>query len=144
MNVALATTDAEIERCFPVMQQLRPHLVSTEFVARVRRQQAEGYRLAYLGDAGAVCAVAGFRIFDKLHSGRTLYVDDLVTDAAQRSRGYGENLFTWLVTHARAEGCDGLDLDSGVQRFGAHRFYLNRRMDLTSHHFFLDLKTCKS
>jgi hypothetical protein len=34
-------------------------------------------------------------------------------------------------------------LDSGVQRFGAHRFYLRRRMDITSHHFALDLRQSK-
>jgi hypothetical protein len=31
-------------------------------------------------------------------------------------------------------------LDSGVQRFGAHRFYLRRRMNITSHHFAIDLR----
>ena len=34
----------------------------------------------------------------------------------------------WLVEYARGEGCDQFHLDSGVQRFAAHRFYLNRRM----------------
>ena len=28
-----------------------------------------------------------------------------------------------------------LHLDSGVQRFGAHRFYLASRMDIIAHHF---------
>lgn len=139
MNIALAATDSDIERCFAVMQQLRPHLAAADFVTRVRRQQSEGYRLAYLDDAGNVCALAGFRIYEKLHSGRTLYVDDLVTDAVQRSHGYGQKLFGWLATHARNEGCDTLDLDSGVQRFGAHRFYLHQRMDIVSHHFALKL-----
>jgi hypothetical protein len=33
-----------------------------------------------------------------------------------------------------------LHLDSGVQRFAAHRFYLARRMDITCHHFALKLR----
>ena len=28
-----------------------------------------------------------------------------------------------------------IDLDSGVQRHDAHRFYLRERMAITSHHF---------
>jgi GNAT superfamily N-acetyltransferase len=139
MRIALATTDGDIARCLPVMQQLRPQVAAAEFVTRVRRQQSEGYRLACLEEAGEVRAVAGFRIFDKLHSGRTLYVDDLVTDAAHRSRGHGRALFDWLLEEARRAGCETLDLDSGVHRFGAHRFYLNCRMDITSHHFALQL-----
>jgi hypothetical protein len=32
-----------------------------------------------------------------------------------------------------------LDLDSGVTRFDAHRFYLRERMHIQSHHFALAL-----
>ncbi|MGZ5023946.1 MAG: GNAT family N-acetyltransferase, partial [Chthoniobacterales bacterium] len=34
-----------------------------------------------------------------------------------------------------------LTLDSGVQRFDAHRFYLMKRMKISSHHFVLDLSS---
>jgi GNAT superfamily N-acetyltransferase len=86
-----------------------------------------------------VRAVAGFRIAEFLAWGRILYVDDLVTASAQRSRGHGQALFDWLVARARANGCAQLHLDSGVQRFDAHRFYLRQRMSITSHHFALQL-----
>jgi GNAT superfamily N-acetyltransferase len=140
MRIALAETEADIARCFPVMAELRTHLIAGEFVPRVRRQQAAGYRLAYLEDDGEVRAVAGFRYLDNLAWGRTMYVDDLVTVASQRSRGHGGKLFDWLVAQAGQNDCDALHLDSGVQRFGAHRFYLARRMEITSHHFALTLK----
>jgi len=140
MDIALAETEADIARCFPVMADLRPHLTAGEFAARVRRQQAAGYRLAYLEEAGEVRAVAGFRYLETLAWGKILYVDDLVTAPAQRSRGHGGQLFDWLVAQANQSGCDELHLDSGVQRFGAHRFYLCHRMDINSHHFALKLK----
>ena len=62
-----------------------------------------------------------------------------MADAAGRSLGLGSALFDWLVAEARAEGCAKLELDSGVQRFDAHRFYLAKRMIISSHHFSLDL-----
>ena len=71
--------------------------------------------------------------------GKALYVDDLVTDEAARSSGVGAAMMGWLVTHAREAGCAELHLDSGVQRYGAHRFYLTQRMNITSHHFALRL-----
>ena len=137
---ALATSDAEILRCFSVMSELRPHLVEAEFLARVRRQQAEGgYQLAYLAEEGRVTALAGFRIAEYLAWGRILYVDDLVTTSEDRSQGHGRILFDWLTAQARKAGCVQLHLDSGVQRYGAHRFYLRHRMDITAHHFALNL-----
>ena len=51
----------------------------------------------------------------------------------------GGMLFDWLVSHARENRCEVLSLDSGVQRFAAHRFYLAKRMDITCHHFALKL-----
>ena len=91
-SIHIADTDERIARCFPVMRELRTHLAEPEFVPRVRRQQAGGYRLAYLEDGARVCAVAGFRLIDNLVHGRVLYVDDLVTDASLRSQGHGKAL----------------------------------------------------
>jgi GNAT superfamily N-acetyltransferase len=120
---------------------LRPHLQPEEFVERVRRQEREdGYRIAFLETDGAVHCVAGYRLSENLAWGRFLYVDDLVTAEQHRSHGHGEQVFEWLVQQAREAGCDEFHLDSGVQRFGAHRFYLARRMDITAHHFALKLR----
>lgn len=137
--IRLVESDADIERCFPVMVQLRTHLDPAAFVATVRRQAAGGFRMACLEDDGQVRAVAGFRVLEKLFGGRTLYVDDLVTDAAVRSRGYGTRLLGWLIAHARTDNCQCLELDSGVQRFDAHRFYLINRLHISSYHFRLKL-----
>jgi GNAT superfamily N-acetyltransferase len=140
-KIQLAETDTQIRECYAVIAQLRPHLSDEQFVVQVKRQQEQhGYRLAALHNGDRVVAVAGFRIAEFLAWGKVLYVDDLVTDSNARSQGHGDKLFEWLVTHAKEHGCDQLHLDSGVQRFGAHRFYLRRRMDITSHHFAIDLR----
>src|SRR3982074_1242253 len=140
-RISLANTPEQIGRCWSVMRELRPHIKAIDFAARVLQQQKEGYQLAYLELDRVVRSVAGFRIFNLLFSGRTLYIDDLVTHESDRSRGFGAALFDWLVEHAKERGCDCLTLDSGVQRFAAHRFYLNRGMDITSHHFDLKLNS---
>lgn len=139
-EIALAVAPSAIERCHPVMLELRPlHSDLGEFVRQVQRQHIEGFQLAYLEAEGEVRSVAGFRIIETLFGGLTLYLDDLVTRARDRSRGFGAELFDWLAAHARDQGCAILTLDSGVQRFGAHRFYLAKRMKIAAHHFTLEL-----
>ena len=139
MKIALAETESDIARCQPVMLELRPHLAGRDFTAIVRRQQKTGYFLAYLEDDGEVRSVAGYRFMETLGCGKILYVDDLVTHAANRSAGYGGRLFDWLVEQARAARCNEFHLDSGVQRFDAHRFYLCHGMNIVWHHFSLKL-----
>lgn len=117
------------------MSLLRPHLAEQEFVSRVQTQQTQGYQLIRGEDSGKVVAVAGFRVMDILATGRTLYVDDLVTDDTRRSRGYGKAMLDWMQAHAREQGCETFSLDSGTHRQEAHAFYFRERMRVTSFHF---------
>lgn len=139
MSIQLAESDFKILGCFPVISQLRPHLEEAKFLEQVRYQMKEGYQLAFLEIEEQAVAVAGFRISTCLALGKFLYVDDLVVDELKRSQGYGKQLFQWLIEYAKNHRCEHLSLDSGVQRFGAHRFYLMERMSITSHHFGIEL-----
>lgn len=76
---------------------------------------------------------------ENLVSGRLLYVNDLVTDTSERSRGHGKVLPDRLVQRARDERCQYRTLDSGVERIHAHRFYMTNRMIISAHHFVLML-----
>jgi len=135
MSIHLATTDAEIAACYPVMRELRPYIAEEQFLSRVRSQEDAGYRLAYIEERTGVVAVAGFRFGETLAWGRFLYVDDLVTLPGQRSKGHGAKLLSWLKEQAEKEGCEQLHLDSGIQRKEAHRFYEREGMTMTSFHF---------
>lgn len=131
----IARTDAEIARCFDVMAELRPHLERATFVDRVREMEPAGYRLAWLEHEGAVVVVAGYRIATNLHLGRHLYLEDLVTAATARSAGHGERMLAWLLGQARTAGCGWFELDSGVQRSGAHRFYFRHGFSIAGYRF---------
>jgi GNAT superfamily N-acetyltransferase len=139
-NISIAISIQAITDCFPVIKELRSHLELADFIAQVQRQQQQfNYQLVYLQVDNTIQAVAGFRISESLAWGKFLYVDDLVSKSDDRSKGYGSELFNWLIEYARTENCQQLTLDSGVQRFAAHRFYLRQRMEITSHHFTIEL-----
>jgi len=135
-RIAIARTKAEILRCFPVMAELRPHLVEGEFVKRIRRQQKQaGYELAFLEENGEIISLGGYRVVECLWAGRFFYVDDLVSAAAVRFKGRGQHMMDWLIERARKEGCKEFHLDSGVQRVEAHGFYLKNRLHIVAYHF---------
>lgn len=139
MSIQLASSDVQIEQCFPVMSQLRSHLDFDVFVSQVKNQMEDDYQLAFLEDREEIIAVAGFRISTSLSWGRFLYVFDLVVDESKRSQSYGQQLFQWLIKYAKDLHCQQLHLDSGVQRFDAHRFYIKQSLNITGHHFALEL-----
>jgi GNAT superfamily N-acetyltransferase len=139
MRIQIVESAADIDACFLVMAELRPHLTREGFVAQVLRQrETAGYALVALYDPDVV-AVAGIRIAEWLPSGRCLEIEDLVTHDGERSKGHGKALFDWIVEHGRGEGCTELKLVSHVTRFDAHRFYLNRGMSILAHFFSMKL-----
>jgi len=140
LEIQLATDGEQIRSCYKIMHQLRPHLTSEEaFVSQVQRQIQEGYRLAYIQNDGQVKSLAGFRFLEFLAWGKVMYIDDLVSDAATRRNGYGSKILKWLINEAKKEQCDQVHLDSGPQRYDAHRLYLNHGFKIIGHHFALDL-----
>ena len=138
-NIRLATSEEDIRGCYPVMNQLRINYSEASFIKQVQKQIPGGYQLAFLELNGNVHAVAGFRYLENLAWGKFLYIDDLVSGEEVRGQGFAGKLMDWLIEQARTLRCKQVHLDSGVQRFNAHRFYFSKEMKITSHHFELRL-----
>jgi GNAT superfamily N-acetyltransferase len=127
----------------PEMYDVLRHLRTELTLPQLREIYAEGFlqglRFTAVDDDGSLVAVAGWRLVACTTAGRRLYIDDLVTDPQLRSAGHGHLLITELERRAREAGCSILDLDSGVHRGAAHRFYFRERMTIASYHFMLSL-----
>jgi GNAT superfamily N-acetyltransferase len=123
------------DAALPVLQQLRSHLTPELLEEVLREGEPQGLRFTALFEGDRCLAVAGWRVVVNTSAGRKLYVDDLSTAHTARSKGHGGALLAELARRGREAGCRAIDLDSGVQRHAAHRFYLRERMDITAHHF---------
>jgi GNAT superfamily N-acetyltransferase len=119
------------------LADVEPHLAAMERVHRQLRPQIRAdYRSAIAGvladrgellvvrDETSVLGIALFRSFATTFVEHRFYVDDLVTDEAQRGRGVGAHMIEWLTAEARRRGAAEVHLESGTQRTRAHRFYL--------------------
>lgn len=140
MNIKIAKSDQEVMGCFETINELRPFLKKENFLSQIRRQENQGYRLLFIEEDNRVIAVAGFRLTENLFNGKFIYIDDLITSKNKRSKGYGDKLLKWIIAFAKENNYRTIDLDSGVQRFNAHRFYLRNKMNILSHHFSLEIK----
>jgi GNAT superfamily N-acetyltransferase len=120
MEIRELISDADILAAFPLMAELRARLSRDTFLAEVRRQQVEGYRLIGAFEAGALVALAGIRRSHTLSRGEHLFVDDLVTIEARRGDGFGTAVLRWLAARAAGQGLSRIYLDS---RATARGFY---------------------
>jgi GNAT superfamily N-acetyltransferase len=134
--VEVDPNDERVVDVYGVMVHLRDHLSEDDFRRLFRDAFDEGpFRIAALYEDEVCRAVAGYRIYTNLATGKHLYVDDLVSAPDDRSKGYGKALNDYLMAKARTAGCATIQLDSGVHRPHAHRFYFREGYTISAFHF---------
>lgn len=137
--VDLEPGNDRLDEVLVVLRELRPHLTATSFSSVYAEGHPQGLRFTAAYEGGRCLGVAGWRIVATTANLRKLYVDDLVTTADARSTGVGRTLLAALAERAERAGCSAIDLDSGVHRADAHRFYMREGLTISSFHFAREL-----
>ncbi len=139
--IQIVGSDADILKCRRAVQALRPMVADEIYQEAVRQTLADNRQMIFVEENGEAAAVAVFETGYSLYRGRYIYIDDLSTLSEARGKGYAGQLLDWIVDYARREGFGQVHLDSGVNeaRTDAHRLYLNKRMQVTSLHFALNV-----
>jgi len=134
-QVAYASTEGAVRRCWPVFRELRLNITSeTEFIERWKIQSNEGYKVVFIESDGVVVAIGGYRLLNNMAWGQILYLDDLAALSSEHGKGFGTAILRHVQDEARRLGCDGVHLDTGYHRHKAHRSYLRNGFELDSHH----------
>jgi GNAT superfamily N-acetyltransferase len=122
-NILELTTTVQLKEAFPIMNQLRTDLEEKTYLELFSEMKEDGYRLFALFAEDNIVALAGLSLRVNFYSKRHVFVYDLVTDADHRSHGYGERILNYIHNWAKKNGAEYVALESGIQRFDAHRFY---------------------
>lgn len=114
----------DLERCFPVMKELRPHLSFEEYIAIYdESHSADGYQIVAIEGEGQILAVMGYRFLSDYVRGKHVYVDDLVSTEKARSQGLGAELLRFAENIAESNGCKSLRLCTGIENERGVKFY---------------------
>jgi ribosomal protein S18 acetylase RimI-like enzyme len=139
--------DGQTEQIAEAMLVLRPRWKTVDRVVDFidTSLRPTGYRLVGVfeqdSDSDSASSVAGFRELRSTAWGHYLYVDDVSTVVAARGSGHAELLMRWLIAEAQRRNCEAVHLDSGVggDRASAHRLYMRHHLQISAHHFSLEL-----
>jgi GNAT superfamily N-acetyltransferase len=126
-RIFTAKNNSDLERCFPVMKELRPHLSFEEYMSIYEDAHASnGYEIVAIEDHGKVLAVMGYRFLSDFVRGKHIYIDDLVSTEAARSKGLGAELLRFAEDIAVKNECNTLRLcavlenERGIQFYNRH------------------------
>ena len=141
MDIKQIHTESEIESCFTVFSELRPHINDkSEFCSKILTQINEGYQIFAAIDNTNVVGGIGFRVLNTLAWGKVLYIDDLITSHNYRNNSCGSKLLNYAINRATELNCNEVHLDTGYTRHDAHKLYLKHGLQLNCHHLALKLR----
>lgn len=127
-----------LARAEKVHRQLRPQLPEN-YLDKMGRVFAQGGEMCVAVEGESVLGLAVFRCHENTFAGINFYVDDLITDEVNRSRGVGHAIISHLENIARQRGAKVIALESGAQRGQAHKFYFREGFIIPGFSFFKTL-----
>lgn len=134
MEIKIASEE-EIKYCYKILHQIREDLSENDFMQKIAMQIKNGYKVAYVLEEKQIICVAGFTVGHKLRWGKHIYIDDFVTDKSVKATDAAKALLDFIKIYAIQQKCKSIHLDSSVDRYDAHKFYLSQDMKIDSHHF---------
>lgn len=124
LKIQQVRSKEELEKCFPVIKELRPHLNYDNYIAIYEQaHKSDGYELIAFEEQGKILAVMGYRFLSDFVRGRHLYIDDLVSTESARSKGLGAELLRYAENIAIENGCKSLRLCTGIENERGIKFY---------------------
>lgn len=122
--ISIIRTRQELEKCYPIMKELRPHLKFDDYISIYdQAHRADGYEIVALMQNQQIVALMGYRILYDYVRGKHLYIDDLVTTQKMQSQGFGAELLQYAEQIASQEACHILRLCTGIENERGVLFY---------------------
>jgi ribosomal protein S18 acetylase RimI-like enzyme len=114
MSIIQRISGQPLLEAFALMHELRPALDYETFLARLERQEQNGYEL-YGSIHDRLVGLIGFRTVETMARGPHLHIDDLIVANDRRHTGIGRQLIEYVEDIATTRGVACLFLDSRLE-----------------------------
>lgn len=79
--------------------------------------------------------VFGLWFMTRHYAGRSCEVDHIYINDEFQESGIGKSLFGFVHEYAESKGCETVELNSYVENFRSHKFFMNRGYVIRGYHF---------
>ncbi|MGA8855206.1 MAG: GNAT family N-acetyltransferase [Christiangramia sp.] len=79
--------------------------------------------------------VFGLWFMTRHYAGKSCEPDHIFISKEFQGKGIGKSLFAFIEEYAASKNCETLELNSYVENFGSHKFYMNQGYVIRGYHF---------
>ncbi len=82
-----------------------------------------------------VIGTFGLWFMTRHYAGKSCEVDHVFVKPKYQNRGFGREIFEYIFNYSKEKGCETNELNSYVQNFKSHKFYMNLDYVIKGYHF---------
>ena len=127
---------SQINSIIPLVQKLNNHKV-TEAVLKQRFSEmvTQNYECAAIYDGEKLIGIAGMWFCTRHYSGRSVELDHVFIDDGYRKKGLGKQFMKCIYDYVALKGYQTIELNTYVQNYPSHKFYMNEGFEILGYHF---------
>ena len=125
----------EIQIILPLLETINEGTNVVLLKMRLDEMMAAQYHCAGVFVSDRLVGICGAWVLHKHYIGKHIELDNVVILPDYRNDGVGARLIAWLEAWARAENCNGSELNCYVHNSPGVKFWLNQGYKLLGFHF---------
>ena len=126
----------DFEIVLPFLKKLYKEPPAEEILkARLLEMFDQNYECFGIYLENDLIGVFGLWFMTRHYAGKSCEADHIYIDDAFQGKGVGKALFEFIHEYAASKGCETMELNSYVENFGSHKFYMNLGYIIRGYHF---------
>ena len=126
----------QINTIIPLVQKLTNHKVSDAILKqRFAEMVTQNYECAGIYDGDKLIGISGLWFCTRHYAGKTVELDHIFIEESYRNKGLGKKFMKCIYDYVTQKGCQTAELNTYVQNYPSHKFYMNEDFEILGYHF---------
>lgn len=128
--------EKDLNKVVPLVRELGENQVDEALLtSRFKEMLNMNYECFGVYNQGEIIGVFGLWFMTRHYAGKSCEPDHVFIKPQFQNKGLGKQIFEFIFDYARKKGCETSELNSYVQNYKSHKFYMNHGYDIKGYHF---------
>jgi len=126
----------DLDKIIPFVMELGEYQIDEALLkARFQEMLTQNYECFGVFLKDEIIGVFGLWFMTRHYAGKSCEPDHVYIKSEYQNRGFGKEIFEFIFNYSREKGCETSELNSYVQNFRSHKFYMNHGYIIKGYHF---------
>jgi hypothetical protein len=126
----------DLDKIIPFVMELGDYQIDEALLrARFQEMLTQNYECFGVFLKDEIIGVFGLWFMTRHYAGKSCEPDHVYIKTEYQNRGFGKEIFEFIFNYSREKGCETSELNSYVQNFRSHKFYMNHGYIIKGYHF---------